>query len=67
MIRSASFGVLLATLAACGGQESSADSPAQGAPQRPRAEAPAVAAEAPVAGADTAAVGMGASAVQRGS
>ncbi len=56
MIRSASFGVLLLTLAACGGQESSADSPAQGvAPQRPRAESPAVAAEAPVAGADTAA------------
>ncbi len=30
--------MLLATLAACGGQESSADSPAQ-APQRPRAVA----------------------------
>jgi chaperone LolA len=56
MIRSASFGVLLVTLAACGGQESSADSPAQGvAPQRARAESSAVAAEAPVAGADTAA------------
>jgi outer membrane lipoprotein carrier protein len=67
MIRSASFGVLLVTLAACGGQESSADSPAQGvAPQRPRAEAPAVAAEAPVAGADTAAVGTGGSTAQNG-
>jgi chaperone LolA len=60
MIRSASFGVLLVTLAACGGQESSADSPAQGvAPQRPRAETPGVAAEAPVAGADTAAAYSG--------
>jgi outer membrane lipoprotein carrier protein len=56
MIRSASFGVLLMSLAACGGQESSADSPAKGvAPQRPRAESQQVPAEAPVAGADTAA------------
>ncbi|HEX8208960.1 MAG TPA: outer membrane lipoprotein chaperone LolA [Longimicrobium sp.] len=66
MIRSASFGVLLVALAACGGQESSADSPAQGvAPQRPRAETPAVA-EAPVAGADTAAASIGGGTAQSG-
>lgn len=41
-------------LAACGGQESSADSPAQGVAQRPRAESQTVA-ESAVAGADTAA------------
>ena len=67
MIRSASFGVLLATLAACGGQESSADSPAQGvAPQRPRAETPAVPGDAPVAGADTAAASSGGGTAQNG-
>jgi chaperone LolA len=66
MIRSASFGVLLVTLAACGGQESSADSPAQGVAQRPRAEVPGVAAEAPVAGADTAAAPIGAGTAQGG-
>jgi len=67
MIRSASFGVLLVALAACGGQESSADSPAQGvAPQRPRAETPAMPADAPVAGADTAAVSMGGGTAQNG-
>ena len=59
MIRSASLGVLLVTLAACGGQESSADSPAQGvAPQRPRVET-SPAGNAPVAGADTAAASSG--------
>lgn len=67
IIRSASFGVLLATLAACGGQESSADSPAQGvAPQRPRAESQQVAGEAPVAGADTAAAPVAGASAQSG-
>jgi outer membrane lipoprotein carrier protein len=67
MIRSASFGVLLVTLAACGGQESSADSPAEGvAPQRPRAEMPVVPGAAPVAGADTAAASVGGGTAQSG-
>ncbi|HEY0155034.1 MAG TPA: outer membrane lipoprotein chaperone LolA [Longimicrobium sp.] len=68
MIRSASFGVLLVMLAACGGQESSADSPAQGvAPQRPRAETPAVPGDAPVGGADTAAASVAGGTAQSGS
>ncbi|HEX8673770.1 MAG TPA: outer membrane lipoprotein chaperone LolA [Longimicrobium sp.] len=67
MIRTASLGVLFVTLAACGGQESSADSPAQGvAPQRPRAETPAIPGEAPVAGADTAAAAVAGATGQSG-
>jgi outer membrane lipoprotein carrier protein len=62
MIRSR-WGVLLVplALAACGGQENAADSPADGvAPRRADAAAPAPAPAVPVAGGDTAAVAVSA-------